>query len=269
MKSARKPKAKHAKSSDRPDPGEEEEGAMLAALVAQSARKAPVELTWGDGATPQVTSPHTNDTGFKARLFEAFGTGSYNSVNASINQLDAVARSYGTKVGESEVGVNAALALMASIGPRDELEAALALQMTGCHMLGMEMLARAKQADRTDHLELYGNLAVKFTRTFTLQMEALAKLRGGGQQKVEVRHVHVNGSAVIGDVHTARGGGGAATENRNQPHTQGLGYSPGAPVPEMWGADAARDALPVAGGVGTETVQDARGNVARGREGRG
>ena len=45
-------------------------------------------------------------------------------------------------------------------------------------------------------------------RTFAAQTEALRKLRSGGEQKVEVRHVHVNegGRAIIGAVEA---GGGA------------------------------------------------------------
>ena len=55
----------------------------------------------------------------------------------------------------------------------------------------------------------YMNLANKFMRTFTSQIEALNKHRGKGQQKVIVEHVHVNagGQAIVGNV-TKTGGGG-------------------------------------------------------------
>jgi hypothetical protein len=142
------------------------------------------------------------------------------------------------------------------------LEGAIALQMAGCHALAVEMMGKAKQTDNLAHLQAYGILAVKLQRTFTSQVEALAKLRGGGKQQVEVRHVYVNGNAVIGDVHAT--GGGAAAENRDQPHTQSLEYLPGEPVPSMRSADAGREPLPVALGEGAETVSDARGDFARG-----
>jgi hypothetical protein len=48
-----------------------------------------------------------------------------------------------------------------------------------------------------------GNLAIKLLRTFTMQVEALHRYRGKGQQKVTVEHVHVNagGQAIVGTVH--------------------------------------------------------------------
>jgi hypothetical protein len=52
-----------------------------------------------------------------------------------------------------------------------------------------------------------GNLAVKLLRTYTMQMEALLRYRGKGEQKMTVEHVHVyqGGQAIVGAVH--QGGG--------------------------------------------------------------
>jgi hypothetical protein len=72
--------------------------------------------------------------------------------------------------------------------------------------------------DRVDFLAVYGNLAAKFLRTFTLQTEALARLRGQtGQQTVRVEHVMVQagGQAVLGAVRT--GGGGCNQKAPNDP----------------------------------------------------
>jgi hypothetical protein len=46
------------------------------------------------------------------------------------------------------------------------------------------MLARAKRADRMPILQESGSLAVKLLRTYTAQVEALARLRRGGEQRV-------------------------------------------------------------------------------------
>src|SRR5262249_16939390 len=65
-----------------------------------------------------------------------------------------------------------------------------------------------------------GNLAVKLLRTYTMQMEALLRYRGKGEQKMTVEHVHVyqGGQAIVGAVHH---GGGARTKTGEQPvHTQ-------------------------------------------------
>jgi hypothetical protein len=159
--------------------------------------------------------------------------------------------------------LNTALALLESIAPRDELEAALAMQMTGCHLLAMQMLARTRHCDRTDQMQLYGGLAVKLQRTFAAQVEALAKLRGGGKQQIEVRYIHVNGNAILGDVHTG-GGGGVLTKNGDRPQAQALAHLPSAPVPEVWRTDTGGDELPIAGRCGPETLPDARRNLSRG-----
>src|SRR5262249_40010389 len=38
------------------------------------------------------------------------------------------------------------------------------------------------------------NMAIKLPRTYTAQLEALAKLRRGGEETVRVEHVHVHGA---------------------------------------------------------------------------
>lgn len=101
---------------------------------------------------------------------------------------------------------NAALAMLSAIAPRDEMEAMLAAQMVATHHLGMREMVRHGYASGLPQCEAHGNMANKFLRTFTTQMEALGKLRRGGEQVV--RHVHVNdgGQAVIaGTVNTGGG----------------------------------------------------------------
>jgi hypothetical protein len=54
----------------------------------------------------------------------------------------------------------------------------------------------------------FGNivLAIKLLRTFTMQLEALQRYRGKGQQKVTVEHVNVNagGQAIVGTVQSSQ-----------------------------------------------------------------
>jgi uncharacterized protein (DUF305 family) len=75
----------------------------------------------------------------------------------------------------------------------------LAVQMVAAHETAMEMLRRAKQAESTPE---FGSLAVKLLRTYTAQVEALARLRRGGEQRVIIQHVNVNegGQAIVGAV---------------------------------------------------------------------
>ena len=110
---------------------------------------------------------------------------------------------------------NAALAAIDGIRPADEIEAMLAVQMVATHETAMDMLMRAKQADLTSTLQECGSLAVKLLRTYTAQVEAFARLRRGGEQRVIVQHVNVNegGKAIVGAV-SHRG----VAKNERQPH---------------------------------------------------
>ena len=97
--------------------------------------------------------------------------------------------------------------LMQSIGPRDGLEALLAMHMAATHSALMRCLARANIKDQTEHgQETLLNRAQKLMRTFTMQMEALKKYRSNGEQHCTVEHVHVHngGQAVVGTINQGR-----------------------------------------------------------------
>ena len=89
-----------------------------------------------------------------------------------------------------------------AIGPKDGLEGLLAAQMIGTHSLSMEFLQRASRADLSSIIELNLNHANKLLRTFSMQLDVLTRLRGRGQQKMVVEHVHIHkgGQAVVGTV---------------------------------------------------------------------
>ncbi|TXN07000.1 hypothetical protein FV222_03590 [Methylobacterium sp. WL103] len=105
--------------------------------------------------------------------------------------------------------MNAALAVVDGIRPENETEAMLAVQMYGTHETAMQLLVKAKSAQNPHVVQEAGNLAIKLMRTYTAQIEALSKLRRGGEQKVRVEHVHVyeGGQAVVGDVTVNSGSG--------------------------------------------------------------
>src|SRR5262249_3277657 len=98
-------------------------------------------------------------------------------------------------------------------------------------------------------LDVLGNLTTKFMRTYTMQVEALARKRRKGEQNLTVKHVHVyaGGQAVVGNV-SHRGGRGvrkkgqqAYERGREKPTTGAM--SEGSAVRS---ADQGREALPVA-----------------------
>jgi hypothetical protein len=146
----------------------------------------------------------------------------------------------------SQGDLNAALAGMHGIAPNDEVEAMLAAQMVATHTAAMTALRRVKGAENIPQQDSNGNLAVKLLRTYAAQLEALARYRGKGQQKVIVEHVHVHpgGQAIVGSVNaTPKPRGGGPAEKERQPHA--IGHSPCETLPSAIEAD--REALPIAG----------------------
>jgi hypothetical protein len=103
--------------------------------------------------------------------------------------------------------VNAVVAAVDGVRPNNEIEAMLACQMAVTHVLAMDLLGRANRAEHVEARASDGSLAVKLLRTYTAQVEAMAKLQRGGAQTVRVEHVHVHagGQAVVGNIHAREG----------------------------------------------------------------
>jgi hypothetical protein len=112
-------------------------------------------------------------------------------VDASLLQLQAAARSpFGTI---SQTAMNAALAMITAAAPRDEIEAALAIQMACTHMAVMSILSKLDSGFGTERrIAAFGSAATRLMRTYAMQVEVLRRLRHGGHQYVRVEHVHVN-----------------------------------------------------------------------------
>lgn len=81
------------------------------------------------------------------------------------------------------------LAILRAIGPKDDMEALLAVQMVGTHSLGMECLRKASSADYSPVIESQLGCATKLLKLFNAQLEALVRYRARGLQKMVVEHV--------------------------------------------------------------------------------
>ena len=113
--------------------------------------------------------------------------------------------------GQNAKSVNASLAALAGIQPRDELEAMLASHMTAVHNMAMEMARRALLPEQmVEGVSENVSRASRLMRTFCAQIEALQRYRNAGQSTVTVQHVTVGegGQAVIGNVERGRRGDG-------------------------------------------------------------
>jgi hypothetical protein len=160
-----------------------------------------VKIYRADGKIAPVHPPDGEAKLWWQRLNKALGTTSSDFVNASLFQIQSASRSpWG---GISELAMNAALAVIEAAAPKDEIEAALAVQMACTHTAAMAVLAKLDVAFATEQrVAAFGSAAARLMRAFATQVEVLRRLRSGGQQFVRVEHVHVNdgGQAVIGNV---------------------------------------------------------------------
>jgi hypothetical protein len=75
--------------------------------------------------------------------------------------------------------VNAALSMIESAKPRDEVEAALIIQMVCTHTAAMALLSRIGGAHGGDrHVAMMAAATSKLLRAFAIQVETLRRLRG-------------------------------------------------------------------------------------------
>jgi hypothetical protein len=224
----------------------------------------PVQVSLGENGRLNV-GPSIDDTEvYVERLLDACGTRSKDWAAALLKEIANV--DGGGK--NIAVPVQAGLAFLNGLQPRDEVESALGAQMFAAHRLAMHMAFKASGGENFDWIKMAADQMNKASRTYIAGVEALARLRSGGKQQVEVRYVYVQGNAVIGDVHTGRPGGGAIPDFLPQPHEQ-LPHAPGAPGPSMWSADESGRELPGAGHIRPEEMSAARRTEPGSAEGTG
>lgn len=148
------------------------------------------------------TAPHSDLGRWELQIFDAFGTRSRSIVLTFLHQLRRLVPDVWIEGAESpkpdEVELNAALAMVADIQPRNIMEAALAAQMVAIHWLQMRIASQACNQFSQVTSPQDAALAGKLARTFAIQMEMLTKLRGkqrASRQIIRVRkelHQHVH-----------------------------------------------------------------------------
>jgi hypothetical protein len=197
-----------------------------------------------------------------ARMMNALGITDLDLAERLMMQIITATHLQSSNEPVAEKNLNAALAAVTGIAPRDEAEAMLAAQMVGVHWVAMDLLRKAN--DRS-LLNDAGNLAVKLLRTYTTQLEALKRYRSAGEQRVVVQHQHVNVTAdqaavqVSGGGYPAPGGRGDVSKQEDQSHTSGIHqsvpYEPGTP---LQCPNPTRDRVPASGCGRAEALPDAR-----------
>lgn len=203
----------------------QQQDAIIALTEAYRAKPKPLEVSLSRneaGRYSTAVADGDSPTYHVLKLAETFGSASLpfssDRLGDLINHFHANANR-----GASQSDINAALAFINGAKPQNEVEATLAVQMVATHDAAMRALAMIGKSEWVPQTQLFGNLAIKLLRTFTMQAEALAKLQRGGEQVV--RHVHVDnrgGQAVIAEsIQT----GGRNAKPDEQPHaTAALGF---------------------------------------------
>jgi hypothetical protein len=175
--------------------------------TSRTARRSPparIRIKGIQGNVVSFASPGPADPIWREQLKTTLGTVSDAFVDMALQHLERAARLPGN--GASDVSINGALAIIAAFAPRNEAEAAVALQAACTHMVAMVMMARIGGGHGGDRrLPALASAAAKLMRAHCMQLETYRRLRGGGEQKIIVKHVTVNegGQAIVGAVSQA------------------------------------------------------------------
>jgi hypothetical protein len=164
---------------------------------------AKIRISGIQGNVASFASLGPADPVWREQLKNTLGTVSDAFVDMALQHLQRAARMPGD--GGSEMAINGALAMISAAAPRNEMEAALAVQMAVTHMVGMVMMARIGGGHGTDRrLPALVSAATKLMRAQCLQVETYRRLQGGGDQNIRVEHVHVHegGQAIVGAINT-------------------------------------------------------------------
>jgi hypothetical protein len=191
---------------------------------------------------PESPWADEDEAAWHALVFDALGTRSQAVVSAFIANLQALVGEWhdGQRWRPDENALTAALSMVATAKPQNELEAALCAQMVAVHLLTMRV---AGQALGNGYVEPRSAImTAKLALTFARQSEALAKVQGRVRaQEITVRyerheHRHFHDEK---HVHVRDGGSG---EIRDQAHEPCLEAEK---RPALPGPDAPRDPVPV------------------------
>lgn len=239
------------------------EGKAACKRSAERREAVPVTARLDEGGVLSIDATADDKTLHWIRLRDACGTRSDAWVDAMCAHL---ANAGGAKADDAPAVFEAGVAFLNGVGPRDEVEAALGAQMFAVHRASMKAAQQAGAADTVERFNIHTSAMNKAMRTFTAQVEALAKLRSGGKQQVEVRYVYVDARGGQNIIGSSIGGGGGSSEIRGQPHVADAAL---AALPPVWGENPPGAAMPPASDERQEAMSEAWGHEPRCPEGAG
>jgi hypothetical protein len=264
-------KAKKPKSPPTPvrEPDEAEKCAIAAAK--QALADMPPRFDVGtkietkNGVTQILQGPkHSDMDGWRAQFLAAFGTSSEKVVSVELERTSSALHRNG-KIDPAEL--DTVIAIVSGQRPKNELEAMVVCQMAVTHALTMRSFGNLNRSDSIQRQDSNALTIARLTKAFASQVDALAKLRRGGEQRVRVEHVHVypGGQAIVGAV-THTGEPRALIENQRQPHAPNYVQASAPSASEaMRSQNQERETMPIPGGEGPQKVPNARRGARVGR----
>jgi hypothetical protein len=212
-----------------------------------------------NGATQIIQLPrHSDIDGWHAQLMAAFGTTNTTVVHA---EMERIARALSQRDGKIDPAeLDTVIAILSGQRPKNELEAMVICQMAVTHALTMRSLGNLNRSNGIQQQDSNALTVARLTKAFASQVDALGKLRRGGEQRVVVEHVHIHagGQAIVGAV-THTGGPRALIENQGQPHaTNNAGPVVASDGQEMRSQNTERETVPVSSGEGPQALPNAR-----------
>lgn len=185
----------------------DKERAAIQSLKARRMASAPVaQLTVSrKGGANNITVDHADPAIGCAVLMNALGV---RDCVVSETLLSQMANLAGKGQTLTSADLNAVAALVQGIGPKDEIEAMLAVQMVAIHNATITAARRLAHVQIIEQQDSASGMLNKLARTFATQVEALKKHRSSGEQSIRVQHVTVQegGQAIVGAVTTGGGG---------------------------------------------------------------
>jgi hypothetical protein len=176
-----------------------------ASVSKSSTRRTRVKLRRVNSDFSKPYPPNGEERRWWDRLKAALGTTSSDFVNATLVQIQNASRM--PSGGISETSVNAVLAFIEAAEPKNEIEAALAIQMACTHAVTMAVLSRAGGAHGGDrHVAMMASAGARLLNAFASQVETMRRLRNGGTQIIRVERIEVSetAQAIIGNVNLQR-----------------------------------------------------------------
>ncbi len=150
------------------------------------------------GLAPQ-TSANLSSGDWEKRLMAAIGTRSPEFSQMILHQLISASE---TAKDFHLDDINALIAVLEEMSPRDPVEAMLICQQLSCHQQSMKVMQLAKATSHVDVKEQWLKIAGRLMSLFVKQTEALTRYRKKGHQSMKVEHIHLhdNAPAVIGGI---------------------------------------------------------------------